>query len=183
MVENQKADIEIWKSCVVKGICVSNFGRVRRDSDGYIYKVSKNKSNGYNYVDLRREEGGKNMKVARLVAMAFIPNIENKTDVDHINTIRTDDRVENLRWCTRSENMHNEITWGKIKNKPFKERPKRRVPILQYDKNGVFIKEWDSATAFGRTINKDVSGNIIACIKGKQPTAYGYKWKYKYDRD
>ena len=32
-------------------------------------------------------------------------------------------------------------------------------------------------------IGKDVSGNIIACIKGKQPTAYGFKWEYKYDKN
>ena len=37
--------------------------------------------------------------------------------------------------------------------------------------------------SFGKHIGKDVSGNIIACIKGKQPTAYGFKWKYKYDKN
>ena len=118
-----------------------------------------------------------------LVAIAFIPNIDNKSDVDHINTIRTDDRVENLRWCTRSENMRNPITLSKITNASFRERPERRKAILQYDRNGVFIKEWDSATTFGKTINKDVCSNIIACIKGNQPTAYGYKWKYKDEYD
>ena len=176
--------VEIWKPSIVEGVSVSNLGRVRRDRDAYLYKISKNKSNGYNYVDLRCVKGGKHMKVARLVAIAFIPNIDNKSDVDHINTIRTDDRVENLRWCTRSENMRNPITLAKITNAPFRECPKRRKAILQYDRNGVFIKEWDSATTFGKTINKDVCSNIIACIKGKQPTAYGYKWKYKdeYDR-
>lgn len=176
-------NVEEWKPTHISGVSVSSCGRVRRDIDGYIFKLRVNKSNGYKYVDLRGRNNGKMMKVARLVALSFLPNPFNKTDVDHINTVRTDDRVENLRWCSRSENMHNEITWGKIKHKPFKENPKRRIPILQYDKNGVFIQEWDSATTFGRTINKDVSGNIIACIKGKQATAYGYKWKYKYDRN
>jgi hypothetical protein len=77
--------------------------------------------------------------------------------------------------------MHNEITRAKITNKPFKERPYSRKPILQLDSNGLLIKEWDSATSFGQHIGKNVCGNIIACIKGKQKTAYGYKWRYKYE--
>ena len=68
----------------------------------------------------------------------------------------------------------------------------RRIhPIAEADglspkkprKDGQFIREWDSATSFGKHIGKDVSGNIIACIKGKQPTAYGFKWEYKYDKN
>lgn len=170
---------ELWRQTHIEGISVSSLGRVRRDVNGRIFKNQVNKDTGYNYVDLRWYRGGKMSKVARLVAVAFIPNPENKSDVDHINTIRTDDRLENLRWCTRSENMQNEITKKKIKSRGFVECPARRRPILQYDKNGVFIQEWDSATTFGKSINKDVSGNIIACIKGRQKTAYGYIWRYK----
>ena len=48
----------------------------------------------------------------------LIPNPENKTEVDHINTIRNDNRVENLRWVTPFENMfENNITFERIKNK------------------------------------------------------------------
>lgn len=174
---------EIWKQTFIDGISVSSIGRVRRDKDGYIYKNRINKSNGYNYVDLRCKRNGKMFKVARLVALTFIPNPYNKSDVDHINTIRTDDSLENLRWVTRSENMNNKITRLRLLNKPFKERFKARKPILQYSIDGCFVGEWDSATSFGEYINKDVSSNIIACIKGKQKTAYGYKWKYKYDKN
>ena len=170
---------ELWKPTYIKGISVSSLGKVRRDIDGYIFKLHINKSNGYNYVDLRWYPNGRMIKVARLVALSFIPNPENKSDVDHINTIRTDDRLENLRWCTRSENMQNEITRKKIKTRGFIEHYASRKPILQYDKNGVFIREWDSATTFGKSIGKCVNGNIIACIKGIQKTAYGYIWRYK----
>ena len=174
---------EIWKQTFIDGISVSSLGRVKRDRDGYIIKPRTNKTNGYNYVDLRWHKNGKMIKVSRLVALTFIPNPNNKSDVDHINTIRTDDTLNNLRWATRSENMNNEITKLRILSRPFQSRPNRRVPILQYSKDGQFIREWDSATSFSKHIGKDVSGNIIACIKGKQPTAYGYKWKYKYDKN
>lgn len=64
---------------------------------------------------------------------------------------------------------------------PFRRCLKRMKPILQFTKDGIFIKEWESATIFGEYIGKgsSVVSNIIACIKGKQKTAYGYKWKYK----
>lgn len=60
---------------------------------------------------------------ARLIAQTWIPNPENKPEIDHINTVRTDDRVENLRWATSSENQRNPETlrhmseWQKGKTK------------------------------------------------------------------
>lgn len=65
---------------------------------------------GYKYVVLSKDNTPKLKKVYRLVADAFIPNPEGKPCVDHTNTIRTDDRACNLRWCTYKENMNNEIT-------------------------------------------------------------------------
>ncbi len=170
---------EIWRDTGILGTMVSNYGRVKRKSDDFIYKTDKVQKNGYRYVALSYKNKTIMKKIARLVAIAFIPNPQNKPQVDHINTIRTDDRVENLRWVTRSENMRNPITLKKMSRSQSKKRPHREKPILQFTRDGVFLREWSSATAFGEYIGKDVSGNIIACIKGKQPTAYGYKWKYK----
>ena len=174
---------EKWKETHIEGVSVSNLGRVRRDKDGKLFSISTNKSNGYRYVDLRSYPSGKMTKVARLVALTFLSNPEGKPDVDHINTVRTDDRLDNLRWCTKSENMRNSITQEKMRARRFRENPKRRVPILQYSLDGIFISEWESATSFGKAIGKDVGGNICACIAGRQPSAYGYKWRYKYDKD
>ena len=67
-------------------------------------------------------------RIARLVADAFIPNKDNKPHIDHINTIRNDDRVENLRWVTRVENMNNPLTKEKIS----KYRSKK-IMMLTYD--------------------------------------------------
>lgn len=64
---------------------------------------------GYDGVNFKIKGVHKLGKVHRLVAEAFIPNPENKPYIDHINGIRDDNRVENLRWCTQKENLNFEI--------------------------------------------------------------------------
>lgn len=85
--------------------------------EGRIYSCIKNKflketKNMHNYamVTLYKNGKPKNYSVHRLVAIAHIPNPQNKPCVDHINTIRTDNRVENLKWVTHQENCNNPIT-------------------------------------------------------------------------
>lgn len=79
---------------------VSSAGEVRRGG-----KVLKGRiQRGY----LRLQLGRHNEQyIHRLVAEAFIPNPENKPEVDHINRVKTDNRIENLRWASRSENQEN----------------------------------------------------------------------------
>lgn len=81
--------------------------------DGRIYSNKSNKFLKFSYDNQGYARVGlyignykaKTIKVHRLIAESFIPNLENKIDVNHINGIKTDNRVENLEWCTRSENL------------------------------------------------------------------------------
>ena len=89
---------------------VSNFGRVRNVITGNFIKDFINNSHGYHKIRLRNENGIKSFFVARLVALAFIPNPDNKPEVDHIDGNPHNNKVNNLRWVTHSENMNNPIT-------------------------------------------------------------------------
>lgn len=61
---------------------------------------------GYELINLKHKGKHSTKKVHRLVAEAFIPNPDNLPVIDHTNGIRCDNRVENLRWCTQSENLN-----------------------------------------------------------------------------
>jgi hypothetical protein len=64
-------------------------------------------NNGYKKVNLCKDGKGKTFRIHRLVALHYIPNPENKPQVDHINRDKTDNRIQNLRWVSPSENCQN----------------------------------------------------------------------------
>jgi hypothetical protein len=95
---------------------VSNFGRVRslnyKRTRGTKNMVTWAQSNGYVYVKFSNINNRVTKSVHRLVAEAFIPNFKNKAEVNHINGIKTDNRVENLEWVTRHENINHSFEIG-----------------------------------------------------------------------
>lgn len=184
--------MEIWKD--IKGYeglyQVSNMGRVKTLNYNHtgmerVLKESPARG-GYKKVILCRENKCKTYQTHRLVAEAFIPNPEGKPCTDHINTIRTDNRVENLRWVTRKENSNNPLTrkhiseWQKGENSPmwgkFGKLHHNSIPIIQLSAKGNFIREWDSIKDAQRELGIN---NIYAVLKGRRPKAGGYRWMYK----
>ena len=98
---------EEFRTCIENNkYSVSNLGRLRNNETNKILKGSKN-SEGYMAFDYTIEGTRYCKKIHRLVAMAFVPNPDDKEFVDHIDNNRTNNNAYNLRWCTSSENQHN----------------------------------------------------------------------------
>jgi hypothetical protein len=180
---------EIWKD--IKGFeglyQVSNLGRIKHligynHKKEFILSPTINRK-GYFYVTLSKKNIIKKFFVHRLVAMNFIENPKECKEVDHINAVRTDNRVENLRWCTRKENCNTEIyKKNSSKNgcwmyKRYLELSPRARKICQYDTNGKLIAVWKTAKEAEIKTNIKRSG-ICQCCKGKRNIAGGYIWKY-----
>lgn len=109
---------EIWKDILgyEGNYQVSSLGNVKNIKNERILKGRLDKYGYYRVILCKKGMRYKNFQIHRLVAMAFIKNPNDKPQVDHINTIRIDNRVENLRWVTYRENNLNPITMERYKN-------------------------------------------------------------------
>ena len=129
---------------------------------------------GYMFVCLYHDNVKKCFKLHRLVAQAFIPNPENKPQVNHKDENKLNNCVNNLEWSTAKENSNYGTRNERITGRPF-------ICIIQYSKDGIFIREWLGALEVERVLGIN-NRNINACCKGNRKSAGGFVWKYKEER-
>ena len=141
--------------------------------------VQRIEKNGYPYVYLHKNGKGKFMLVHRLVALAFIPNPENKPQINHKNEIKNDNSVENLEWCDSKYNInYGTRTARQIQNRrsyKLGNHP-RAKPVFCVELNKTFDCAKRAEEELGIWRNSIGS----ACL-GKQKTAGGLHWRFADD--
>ena len=154
---------EIWKPIKdYEGLYeVSNLGRVK--SLNYRKtgkeKILKNiECRGYLAVCLTKNGKQKLFKVHRLVAETFIPNPESKPCIDHINTIKNDNRVKNLRWVTHKENNNNPLT-----KKKYSENHREQTG----ESNPMYGRTGEKSPRYGKQHTEETKRKMSEAKKGK----------------
>ena len=152
--------MEQWKDIFNGTHQVSNEGNIRR-KDGEMRKLQKY-SNGYLFIAYKE----KHYSIHRLVAEAFIPNPDNKTQVNHINGNKADNRAENLEWCTGSENQNHAVKTG------LRRKKVRKVYCKELNKT------FNSMREASRELKTDFK-NVWDCCNGVIKQTKGYHLEYK----
>ena len=190
---------EIWKDIVYddvtyEGYRVSNWGEVknlnyRNTGRERVMQTSKN-NKGYLQVCLRKDGKPKTFYVHRLVASTFIPNPENKPQVNHkiegdegktMNFVffnedgSVDEEKTTIEWSTSEEN----VNYGTRNERTAKSNTngKKSKKVLQFTLDEELVREWESTNECRR--NGFSQGLVAACCRGERKTHKGFKWEYK----
>lgn len=161
---------------------VSTEGRVRSNNNPKNPKLLKQGTNigGYKTVALVKEKNsGKSYtkQVHRLVAEAFIPNLEGKPFIDHIDTNPENNNVTNLRWCTTEENSNNPLTKARVTQRNRERAIERSQMVLVYDKNFNLLTAFTSTADAARKLDLS-QGNIVNCCLGSLPHYHNLYFSY-----
>ena len=174
-MENLNYKKEVWRDIPnYEGYQASNLGRIksleRIDALGHRLKekiLKPQLGRRYYQVCLCKQSIKKTCKIHRLVWEAFNGQIPEGLQVNHINEIKADNRLENLNLMTAKENSN----WGSRNERISK-------PVLQFTLDNILVKEFPSVIQIERELGFSC-GNIVNCCKGRYKQAYGYIWRYK----
>jgi hypothetical protein len=178
--------MEIWKDVVgYEGYYeVSTHGNVRSVTRTFIKKYGDGERSvtvsskdlkpmtnykGYLYVELRNNGTRFHAYIHRLVANAFIANVHNKPQVNHKDTNKTNNHVDNLEWATNSENQLHAQAHGLVSSKG---KGRKAIPIGQF-KNGELVAEFSSIADAQRETG---ISSIAYVVRGERKSAGGYEW-------
>lgn len=146
-------------------------------------KTLKPLDRGHGYLSVCIQK--KHYAIHRLVAQAFIPNPENKPMINHKNGIRTDNRVENLEWCTNSENQTHAVKTLGVIHKGYNKGKcgKRWIHFDMYGHCYAQIKKGHIINHFFSSLDAEKATGINAsCIRavcrGERKQAGGFEWQY-----
>ena len=184
---------EIWRPVVGadEGYEISNLGRIRswKNRTGFgrdpwlkepvLLHPQKHRL-GYIYVHINKNGVPKKFYIHRMVAEAFIPNPDNKPEVNHDDGNKENCRVENLYWATRPENMLHARETGLWKPEETIQKALEswRTPIYCYEKDCVYPSGEDAAKDIG--VNKAL---ITMICQGKSYNAKGFHLCYEEEKD
>lgn len=162
----------------------SNLGRIRFAESttafpaGHIAKMVKVGEDGYLSVCTYKNKRKRRFRVNRLVALAFLPNPENKPCVDHIDGNKYNNSLSNLRWCTVAENNNNPITIQRRINSA------KKSAVEQYSLFGEKIAKYGSLHEASRA-TKIPSINILKCARKdyQYKHAGGFQWRFVDDEE
>lgn len=180
-----KCNMETWKDIPwYEGLySVSDKWNVKRLSNKKEMRekiLSPSHVFGYKQIQLFQNGVPKCVRVHRLVCMAFLPNIYNKTHINHKNGIRDDNRLENLEWCTPRENAEH-----KYRTLWYINSDKQRKMSKEVNSKSVqqITIDWEIVRNFNSTLEAQKetgiqNSSISQVCNGKRWTAWGFKWKY-----
>lgn len=196
-IKNVSFEGEEWKDVVgFEGLyMVSSFGRVIslyriidsgtggcKDLSPSV-KALRITNSGYFQVNLWKNNKGLNHYVHKLVAESFIPNPNDYLYVDHIDTNRINNNINNLKWCTNSMNVLNPIT-RKRRHESVKKDPKNHRwiirPVVRINiSDKTDIKYYESVVSTSKDGYNPTS--ISAVCRGNRGSYKGYRWYYQED--
>lgn len=170
--------MEIWREVEDNpNYMVSNDGRIRRrgrDNDLYV-----GDSKGYLFANLYKDGARSTKRVHRLVAETFIPNPENKPEVNHIDGDKHNNNVDNLEWVTKEENCRH--AWDNGFVKPSYSMLGKKNPNGGRKGKPFRIVETGEVFRTLKDCEEKIDGNnrhISECLNGKQKTHRGYHFEY-----